>query len=99
MDTFIKHYLLRQVTANTTAIVRSLEPQYAMMQAICRMTQWIDPDRLQELTLEQSRSVNQHSRLCQLIVQCENWKRRFKGKATKQRAYQRLGCEIVSERL
>jgi uncharacterized protein DUF3435 len=99
MDTFIKHYLPHRVTADTAAIMRGFEPQYDMMRAICRMTRWIDPDRPQELTLEQSRSVNQHPCLCQLIVQREKWKRRFKGKATKQRAYRRLGCEIVSERL
>jgi hypothetical protein len=63
------------------------------------MTRWIDPDRPQELTLEQSQSVNQHPRLRQLIVQREKWKCRFKGKATEQRAYKRLSCEIVSERL
>jgi Protein of unknown function (DUF3435) len=60
MDTFIKHYLLRRVTADTAAIVRSLEPQYDMMWAICRMTRWIDLDQPQELTLEQSQSVSQH---------------------------------------
>jgi hypothetical protein len=60
MDTFIKHYLLRRVTADTAAIVRGLEPQYDMMRAICRMTRWIDLDQPQELTLEQSQSVSQH---------------------------------------
>jgi hypothetical protein len=99
MDTFIRHYLLRRITADTAAIVRGLEPQHDMMQAICRMTWWIDPDCPQELTLEQSQSVNQHPCLCQLIVQQEKWKCRFRGKASKQRAYQRLNCKIVSKRL
>jgi hypothetical protein len=99
MDIFIRYYLPRRVTADTAAIVHGLEPQYNMMRAICRMIRWIDPDRLQELMLEQSQSVNKHPRLRQLIIQQEKWKRCFKGKATKQSGYRRLGCEIVSERL
>jgi Protein of unknown function (DUF3435) len=35
MDTFIKHYLLQRVTANTKAIVSSYKPQYDLMQAAC----------------------------------------------------------------
>src|SRR5277367_5448038 len=93
VDTFIRHYLPRRVTTDIAAIVRGLEPQYDMMRAICRMTRWIDPDRPQELTLEQSRLVNQHPRLRRLLVQREKWKRCFKGEATKQRAYRRLSCE------
>jgi hypothetical protein len=63
------------------------------------MTRWIDPDRPQELTPEQSRSVNGHPRIRKLLVQREKLKRRFKGKATKQREYRKLNCKIVSERL
>ena len=50
MWTFVDHCLLRRVTADTTAIIRGLKPQHALMQAACRISQWINPDRPQELT-------------------------------------------------
>jgi hypothetical protein len=99
IDTFIKHYLPRRVTADTRAIVSGYEPQHDLMRAACRMTRWIDPDRPQELTLEQSQSVNEHPRIRQLVAQREKWKRRFTGTATKQPGYRILSREIVSERL
>jgi hypothetical protein len=58
MRTFINHYLSRRVTVDTQAIVCGLDPQYAVMRAACRMSRWIDPDRPQELTKEQSLSVD-----------------------------------------
>jgi hypothetical protein len=54
IDTFIKHYLPRRVTTDTRAIVCGYEPQHDLMRAACRMKRWTDPDRPQELTLEQS---------------------------------------------
>jgi Protein of unknown function (DUF3435) len=69
------------------------------MRAACRTTRWIDPDRPQELTLEQSQSVNQHPRIRRLVAQREKWKCRFTGTATKQPGYRLLSREIVSERL
>jgi hypothetical protein len=99
MDTFIKHYLPWQVTADTRAIVSGYEPQHDLMRAACRMTQWIDPDRLQELTLEQSQSVNEHPCIRQLVAQQKKWKRRFAGTATKHPSYRILSREIVSKRL
>ena len=67
METYIKHYLLRQVTADTRAIVSGMEPQHDLMRAACRMLQWIDPDRPQELTSKQSQSVNQHPIIYELV--------------------------------
>ncbi|KAH9206210.1 hypothetical protein DL95DRAFT_316025 [Leptodontidium sp. 2 PMI_412] len=58
INTFIKHYLRRTVTANTRAIVSGYKPQRDLMRAACRITRWIDPDRPQELTPEESLSVN-----------------------------------------
>jgi hypothetical protein len=99
IDTFIKHYLPRRVTADTRAIVSGYEPQHDLMRAACRMTRWIDPNRPQELTLAQSQSVNEHPRIRRLVAQREKWKRRFAGTATKQPSYRTLNREIVSERL
>lgn len=98
MRTFVKHYLPRRVTADTAAIVRGLKPQHTLMRAACRMSRWINPDRPQELTKEQSLSVNQHPRIRRLIAQREKWKRRPQGKATEQPGYRALSREIVNER-
>lgn len=69
METYIKHYLPRRVTADTRAIVSGMEPQHDLMRAACRMLRWIDPDRPQELMDEQSRSVNQHPNVLELVGQ------------------------------
>ncbi|CAG8982679.1 hypothetical protein HYALB_00000958 [Hymenoscyphus albidus] len=98
IDTFIKHYLPRRVTADTRAIVSGYEPQHDLMRAACRMTRWIDPDRPQELTLEQSLSVNQDLYISRLVIQREKWKRRFKGTVTQQPGYRILSCKIFNAR-
>ena len=69
IDIFIKYYLSRQVIADVRAIVSGYEPQKDLMQATCWMTRWIDPNRPQNLTCEQSQSVDKHPRLCQLLAQ------------------------------
>jgi hypothetical protein len=98
MRTFVQHYLRRRVTADTAAIVRGLDPQYELMRAACRMSRWINPDRPQELTEEESLSVNKDPCIRQLLAQREELKCRFKGEATKQPIYQLLGREIFNER-
>jgi len=98
IDTFIKHYLPWWVTADTRAIVSGYEPQHDLMWAACRMTRWIDPDRPQELTLEQSLSVNLDPYICRLVAQREKWKRRFQGTATQQPGYRILSREIFNAR-
>jgi hypothetical protein len=81
INTFIKYYLRRTVTANTRAIVSGYEPQRDLMRAACRMTRWIDLDRPQELSPKESLSVNQDPIICYLITEREKWKRRFQGTA------------------
>ncbi|KAH7370249.1 hypothetical protein BKA65DRAFT_602698 [Rhexocercosporidium sp. MPI-PUGE-AT-0058] len=98
IDTFIKHYLRRTVTADTRAIVSSYEPQRDLMRAACRMTRWIDPDRPQELTPEESLSVNQDPVVCRLVTEREKWKRRFQGTATQQPGYRIIGQAIFNTR-
>ncbi|KAJ9656079.1 hypothetical protein H2201_008651 [Coniosporium apollinis] len=96
--TFLKHYLSRHITADTQAIVRGLKPQHALMRAACRMSRSIDPRRPQDLTMEQSLSVNEHPRIRSLIQQRDRLKRRLKGKATQNPVYKELGREITNER-
>jgi hypothetical protein len=62
------------------------------------MTRWIDPGRPQELTLEQSLSVNLDPDISRLVAQREKWKRRFQGTATQQPGYRILGCAIFNAR-
>jgi hypothetical protein len=98
IDTFIKHYLWRTVTAATRAIVSGYEPQRDLMRAACRMTRWIDPDQSQELTLEEFLSVNQGPVIRRLVAEREKWKRRFQGTTTQQPGYQITGCAIFNTR-
>ncbi|KAI9761350.1 MAG: hypothetical protein M1840_001974 [Geoglossum simile] len=63
IDTFIKHYLPRRVTADVRAIVSGYEPQKDLMRATCRMTRWIDPNHPQNLMREQSQSIDKHRQL------------------------------------
>jgi hypothetical protein len=96
METYIKHYLPRRVTADTRAIVSGMEPQHDLMRAACRMLRWIDPDRPQELTDEQSRSVNQHPNVLELVGQRAALKQT--GVPPSDPGYKKLNSEISCER-
>jgi len=58
INIFIKYYFRRTIAVDTRAIVSSYEPQRDLMQAAYRMTRWIDLNQPQELTPEESLSVN-----------------------------------------
>jgi hypothetical protein len=62
------------------------------------MTHWIDPDRLQELTPEESLSVNQDPAVRRLITEREKWKHRFQGTAIQQPGYRIIGRTIFNTR-
>jgi hypothetical protein len=98
MRTFLNHYLSRRVTADTAAIVRGLKPQDALMRAACRMSRWINPERPQELTQEETLSVNKDPDIRKLLARREELRCRFKGGATKEPIYQLIGREIFNER-
>ncbi|PZD23864.1 DUF3435 domain containing protein [Pyrenophora tritici-repentis] len=68
-DVFLNHYLSRRITTDTQAVVRGLAPQEEIMQAACRMSRWIDPERPRFLTDEQKQSVDQHPRIRRLLLQ------------------------------
>lgn len=97
VDTFVKHYLPRR-SGDIRAIVSGYESQKDLMRAASRMTRWIDPSRPHTLTVEQSQSVDNDRRLRQLLALRAKWNRRYKGAATKQPEYQRLGSAIVNLR-
>jgi hypothetical protein len=98
METYIKYYLPRRVTADTRVIVSGTEPQHNLMRAACRMLRWIDPDRPQELTGEQSRSVNQHPRVRELVERRAALREELGGAATNHPSYKKLNSEITCER-
>ena len=71
-DVFLNHYLSRRITTDTQAAVRGLAPQEEIMQAACRMSRWIDPNRPRVLTAEQSLSVNQNPQIQKLLRRQKN---------------------------
>jgi len=67
IGTFLKHYLHRQVTADTATITQGLDPQESVMRSACNMSRWIDPDRPWGLNTEQAESVNNNPIIRSLI--------------------------------
>lgn len=65
--TFLRYYLSRKINKNLPAIIRGLNPEDDLMQAACRMSRTIDPNRPRELTTEQSSSVNQQPEIVELV--------------------------------
>ena len=66
------------------------------MQATYWMLRWIDPDVLQEFTDEQSRSVNQHSAVRELVGQRATLK--LAGVGPSHPEHKKLNSEIIGER-
>ncbi|EDN09785.1 predicted protein [Histoplasma mississippiense (nom. inval.)] len=76
IDTFLKHYLDRNITADVLSIYRGLEPQKALMRMVCSMSQSIDPHRPWKLTPEQSRSVNDQPHILKIARRVAHLKKR-----------------------
>ncbi|KAL5325401.1 hypothetical protein ACEPPN_006526 [Leptodophora sp. 'Broadleaf-Isolate-01'] len=58
IDTFLKHYLDRNINVDVQNIYRGQAPQRDLMRFACSMSRSIDPRRPRELTTAQSKSVN-----------------------------------------
>ncbi|KAJ5086714.1 hypothetical protein NUU61_008021 [Penicillium alfredii] len=102
--TFLKYYLSRRISKNLPAIIRGLNPEDDIMRAACRMSRTIDPNRPQELTSQQSSSVNQLPEILELIRRRNELSQflgrplsRHKGTA-KYMAYKKLNQEIAGAR-
>lgn len=76
IDTFLKHYLDRNITADVLSIYRGLKPQKALMRLASSMSRSIDPRRPWKLTPAQSRSVNDLPHIMALSRRVERLKRR-----------------------
>ena len=98
IETFLRHYLHRRVTADTAAIVRGLDSQESVMRSACNMSRWIDPDRPWGLTTEQAESVNNDPIIRSLVQERERLKRRLNGNTSRHAKYQELNKKIASER-
>jgi hypothetical protein len=58
IDTFLKHYLDRNINVDVQNIYRGQAPQRDLMRFACSMSRSIDPRRPWKLTKEQSASIN-----------------------------------------
>jgi len=98
IETFLRHYLHRRVTADTAAIVRGLDPQESVMRSACNMSRWIDPSRPWGLTTEQAESVNNDPIIRSLVQQRERLNHRLNGRTSNHLKYQTLNKKIASEK-
>lgn len=87
-DVFLNHYLSTRITTDTQAVVRGLAPQDKIMEAACRMSRHIDPNRPRFLTEEQKRSIAEHPRIKKLQRQL----------AKSSHDHKRLQSEIKNEK-
>ncbi|EGC45157.1 conserved hypothetical protein [Histoplasma capsulatum var. duboisii H88] len=76
IDTFLKHYLDRNITADVLSIYRGLKPQRALMRLASSMSRSIDPRRPWKLTPAQSKSVNDQPLIAALARRVERLRRR-----------------------
>ncbi|KAK3364835.1 hypothetical protein B0T24DRAFT_712121 [Lasiosphaeria ovina] len=65
--TLLKHYLSHEMVADTRAITQGLEPQRAVMKAMCSLGSSISKRRPTKLTAGQSASVNRDPRIRGLV--------------------------------
>lgn len=102
--TFLKFYLSRRISKNLPAIIRGLDPEEDIMRAAYRMSRTIDPHRPQELTTEQSSSVNQQLEIAGLIRRRDDISRSLGRPLSKHRGtpkyetYKRLNQELAGAR-
>jgi hypothetical protein len=97
ITTFLKHHLSRRITVDTQAVVRGIQPQAALMRVACTMSRSIDRRRPQQLTQEQSASVEDNPSVRSLLDQQEQLKRMVSN-ATKHPKYKALASKISQER-
>ncbi|OJD15250.1 hypothetical protein AJ78_04472 [Emergomyces pasteurianus Ep9510] len=76
--TFLKYYLHRKMNKNVRAVVQGLDPQKQIICAACRMISTVKPRRSQEITTEESSSVNQQSYIKKLIKKHDHLSKRLR---------------------
>lgn len=73
IDTFLKHYLDRRITADVAKIYRGMKPEKDLMRFACSMSRSIDPRRPWKLTTKQSTSVNRLPCIVKLIERAKKF--------------------------
>lgn len=97
IDTFLKHYLDRNINVDVQNIYRGLEPQTALMRFACSMSRSIDPRRPWKLTPQQSRSVNDYPCIVKLQRRVDSLYEAPKG-SRRERKYQKAVQRLRNEK-
>ncbi|OJD19983.1 hypothetical protein ACJ73_08602 [Blastomyces percursus] len=75
IDTFLKHYLDRNITADVLSIYRGLEPQKALMRLASSVSRSIDPQRPWKPTTAQSRRLRSEKQRARIKLKHDILKR------------------------
>lgn len=101
IDTFLKHYLDRNLNVDVQNIYRGLAPQRDLMRFACSMSRSIDPRRPWKLTTEQSASINGFPCIVKLfcrLAKLSELRGDPKGEEKYQKAIRRLRSEKQRQR-
>jgi hypothetical protein len=97
IDTFLKHYLDRNINVDVQNIYRGLEPQRALIRFACSMSRSIDPRRPWKLTPQQSRSVNHYPCIVKLQKRVDHLYGAPKG-SKREKKYQKAVRRLRNEK-
>ena len=101
IETFLKHYLDRNINVDVQNIYRGQAPQRDLMRFACSMSRSIDPRRPRKLTTEQSASINRLPCILKLdrrIARLSRVRGRPGGEEEYQKAIRRLRSEKQRQR-
>ncbi|KAK4148490.1 C2H2 finger domain protein [Chaetomidium leptoderma] len=95
----LRHYLQREIRADTMGIIRGLEPQRALVKNLCSLGASISKRRPTGLTRAQSASVNQDPHLRELVQLRDDLHARSYPSAKARQEYEKAAKEVTKERL
>jgi hypothetical protein len=97
IDTFLKHYLDRRITADVAKIYRGMKPEKDLMRFACSMSRSIDPRRPWKLTTKQSTSVNRLLCIVKLVKRAKTFAEAPLDSRSKER-HQKACRRVTSEK-
>ncbi len=95
----LRHYLQREIRADTMGIIRGLEPQRALIKTLCSLGSSISKRRPTGLTRAQSASVNNDPRVRELVRRRDDLHARSYRSAEARQKYKHAAKEVTKERL
>lgn len=95
----LRHYLQREIRADTMGIIRGLEPQRALIKNLCSLGSSISKRRPTGLTRAQSESVNHDPYLKELVRRRDELRARSRQSAEARDEYENAAKEVTKERL